>query len=300
MSIHKINSRSKARSVMTFDFSTLYTKIPHNKLLYVLNQLVDFCFKGGDKSFIVVSEWGAKWVNSVNDQNVWFDKKRIKSAVKYLLDNCFFKVGNFLFRQRIGIPMGSDPAPFFANLFLYFYESKWINKIKKESLYRARRFANTFRFIDDLDAMNDCGEFEKYYKDIYPPELELKKENNGNKQATFLDLDILVNDDKFEVKLFDKRDDFPFSIVRMPFYSSDMPSSIFYASIGAEIPRICRATTNVGHFKLSAKSLITRMMKQGAIESRVDRSLKKLFGRHNGVFNNIASTATDFVELLLK
>ena len=200
----------------------------------MLNQLIDFCFKGGDKSYIVVSEWGAKWVNNVNDHNIWFDKKRIKSAVKYLLDNCFFKVGNSLFRQCIGIPMGSDPAPFFANLFLYFYESKWINKIKKQSLYRARRFTNTFRFIDDLDAMNDCGEFEKCFKDIYPQELELKKENNGNKQATFLDLDISVNDNKFEIKLFDKRDAFPFSIVRMPFYSSNIPSSIFYASIGAD------------------------------------------------------------------
>ena len=116
--------------------------------------------------------------------------------------------------------MGSDPA----NLFLYFYESKWINKIKKESLYRARRFTNTFRFIDDLDAMNDCGEFEKCFKDIYPQKLELKKENNGNKQATFLD--ISVNDNKFEIKLFDKRDAFPFSIVRMPFYSSNIPSGI--------------------------------------------------------------------------
>ena len=298
-SIHKINSRSKARSVMTFDFSTLYTKIPHNKLLYVLNQLIDFCFKGGDKSYIVVSEWGAKWVNNVNDHNIWFDIKRIKSAVKYLLDNCFFKVGNFLFRQCIGIPMGSDPAPFFANLFLYFYESKWINKIKKESLYRARRFTNTFRFIDDLDAMNDCGEFEKCFKDIYPQELELKKENNGNKQATFLDLDISVNDNKFEIKLFDKRDAFPFSIVRMPFYSSNIPSSIFYASIGAETLRICRATTNIDHFTSSVKIFIARMMKQGAIESKVDRTLKKSFGRHNSLFVNIASTATDFVKLLL-
>ena len=41
------------------------------------------------------------------------------------------------------------------------------------------------------------------------------------------------------------------------------------------------------------------MMKQGAIESKVDRTLKKSFGRHNSLFVNIASTATDFVKLLL-
>ena len=27
--------------------------------------------------------------------------------------------------QKIGIPMGSDPAPFMANLFIY-YENRWV------------------------------------------------------------------------------------------------------------------------------------------------------------------------------
>ena len=39
-----LNKRRKAASVSTFDFSTLYTKLPHNKLLMVLNSLIDFCF----------------------------------------------------------------------------------------------------------------------------------------------------------------------------------------------------------------------------------------------------------------
>ena len=68
--------------------------------------------------------------------------------------------------------MGSDPAPFFANLFLFHYESKWIKKMKES--------ANMFRFIDDLTALNDGGEFERSFKEIYPPELVLKKENLTN------------------------------------------------------------------------------------------------------------------------
>ena len=43
----------------------------------------------------------------------------LKQAVKYLLENCFFTVGFQIFREVIGIPMGSDSAPFFANLFLF-------------------------------------------------------------------------------------------------------------------------------------------------------------------------------------
>ena len=79
--------------------------------------------------------------------------------------------------------MGSDPAPFMAYLFLYHYESTWLLELKKKDLITARKFSNTFRFIDDLNAMNDGGEFERHFKEIYPPELELKKEH-GNDSAS--------------------------------------------------------------------------------------------------------------------
>ena len=52
--------------------------------------------------------------------------------------------------------MVSDLAPFSANFFFYYYEKKWINKIKKTDIGRARRFANILRVIDDLTALDDC------------------------------------------------------------------------------------------------------------------------------------------------
>ena len=45
----------------TFDFSTLYTKIPHDQLLYVLNEITDFAFKGGQEImllFIIQEHFG--------------------------------------------------------------------------------------------------------------------------------------------------------------------------------------------------------------------------------------------------
>ena len=58
--------------------------------------------------------------------------------------------------------MGSNPA----NIFLYYYESKWIKKIKKTDTKRAR-FANIFRFIDDLTVLNDGAEFGRSFREIY-------------------------------------------------------------------------------------------------------------------------------------
>ena len=63
-------------------------------------------------------------------------------------------------RQSIGIPMGIDPAPFWANLYLYSYEEEFIsNLVDSGEKVRARHFHACRRFIDDLCAMNDGGEF---------------------------------------------------------------------------------------------------------------------------------------------
>ena len=81
-----------------------------------------------------------------------------------------------------------------------------------------------FRFIDDLNATNDITEFEKHFQDIYPEELELGKENSSNLEASFLDLDI---NNIPSVPLI-KRDGFPFTIVRMSYRSSSIPSNIYF------------------------------------------------------------------------
>ena len=118
--IIKSNKRSAARSMCTFDFSTLYTKIPHTKLLFVLDKIIEFAFKGGTRDTITVNESGAYWVkDNSRMKGIKYSKSSIKDAIKFLLENCYFNVGSLLFRQVIGIPMGSDPAPFFANLFSF-------------------------------------------------------------------------------------------------------------------------------------------------------------------------------------
>ena len=36
--------------------------------------------------------------------------------LEFLIDNIYIKVGKEIFRQQVGIPMGTDCAPFLANL----------------------------------------------------------------------------------------------------------------------------------------------------------------------------------------
>ena len=111
--MNELNMWRKATSVSTFDFSTLYTKLPRNKLLMVLTNLIDFCFDGGECKYMTVNNYGACWVNNIKDNIICLNKQEIKDAPAYVFLNCYFTVGRKIFYQIIGIPMGSDPASFF-------------------------------------------------------------------------------------------------------------------------------------------------------------------------------------------
>ena len=92
----------------------------YHKLLEVLNELVDFCFQGGSHEQLSVAGSGAKWVSKNNRSDLRFTRDLFKDAIKYLMNSCYFTFGGKLFRQVIGIPMGSDPATLMANLFSYY------------------------------------------------------------------------------------------------------------------------------------------------------------------------------------
>lgn len=50
-----------------------------------------------------------------------------------------------------------------------------------------------FRFRDDVTAITDREEFEICYKKIYPPELELNKDNNGSTQGNWREHDTIAH-----------------------------------------------------------------------------------------------------------
>ena len=59
-----------------------------------MNELIDFCFQGGTRQQLS----GARWVLNCKKTGLLFDRKSTKEAVKYLMNNCFFTLGERIFR----------------------------------------------------------------------------------------------------------------------------------------------------------------------------------------------------------
>ena len=158
--------------------------------------------------------------------------------------------------------MGIDPAPFRTNLFLHTYENQSMTKLISNNKTKARHLHSTKRFTDDLCAINDGGKFGCTNSEIYSKEIELKPENQGTNVS--LNLDINRVDGKFAYKLFDKKDSFPFFIVRRPYTNSNIPNNIIYSLFVAEALRIARSALYFSNFLPKFLELVSRILRQGS------------------------------------
>ena len=121
-----------------------------------------------------------------NNHNLWSCQK-VCDALVYLLDTIFIRFGTKLYRQTIGIPMGTNCSPLVADLFLFCYERDFMKSLSRE--YQAdiiEAFNATSRYHDDLLISNiDNIYFDHMVDRIYPTELQLNRANSSDTEAPF-------------------------------------------------------------------------------------------------------------------
>jgi hypothetical protein len=214
------------------------------------------------------------------EMTVQVTKKELLDMVTYLIDNIFVKCGTKVFRQIIGIPMGTDCAPFLANLFLYKYEFQFMAKMAKTKNPDIYCFRRVQRYLDDLLLVNGGDVMDKYAKDIYPSELVLKKENNDDQLASFLCLFLTIKNNKLRYTLYDKRDDFPFQIVNYPNLSGHIYSSNAYGVLIGQLLRISEACEEYADFVRRSKRLVDKLLNQCFTTAGIKSRLTSFYERH--------------------
>ena len=112
----------------------------------------------------------------------------ICKMIEFLVNNMCVGFGGQLFRQMVGIPMGTNCAPLLADLFLYSYENEFLDKLIKEGKRKlARRFNLSYHYTDNLISFNN-KRFKEFISDIYPRELTISETTESTSAASYLDL----------------------------------------------------------------------------------------------------------------
>ena len=272
-------------NIKSFDFSTLYTTIPHQKLKSRLATIIrnSFLHKNGNRryKYLVLGREGPYFVKEHSDSKNKYTEEDIIKMLEFLVDNIFVVFAGKVFQQIVGIPMGTNCAPLLADIFLYSYEAEFIQSLLSAGKKRlASQFNFTYRYIDDVLSINN-QDFENYLGQMYPPELEIKDTTESNTSASYLDLLLSIGrDGQLRTSFYDKRDDFNFHITNFPFLSSNIPSSPAYGVFISQLIRYARACSSYECFILRAMRLSNKLLGQGYVKERLKSSLRKFYGRY--------------------
>ena len=207
--------------------------------------------------------------------------QKMCGAPHYLLDNIFIRFGSELYRKIEGIPMGTNWAPLFADLFLICYERDLMLSLTDNNQTDIIETLNsTSRYLDDLLNI-DTPYFKQMVGQIYPAELQLNKANSSDSKAPFLDLYLSITNGIISSKINDKRDDFNFEIVNFPFLDGDVPRSPSYGVYISQLIRFARVCSNVDDFINRNLFLTAKLLKQFYRYHIIRKAFSKFYHRHS-------------------
>ena len=260
----------------TYDFSTLYTALPHNEIKGKFAGIFNKVFKREAKPYINVC-YSRTYFSVTKIKNGYsFSMIDMIEILDFILDNIYVKCGKDIFKQVIGIPIGLDSGQDIANLLLFSYESDYVANLAKTDVSLARKFNLCKRYIDD-EFVGNFPEFKDHIYQIYPRELEIKLESNNVKEVAYLDLKLKSENDVLVSSVYDKRDNFSFEIVNYPFIDSCIPKNSALGVFSSQLIRYARICSKFTDFKDKSTSLVIKLKNQGYNINDLKRLSLKFF-----------------------
>ena len=153
--LDKLKARDfNATSLSTYAFSTIYNTLPHNLIKDKLIDLIERTFQREGSPYLACNDRNAFFTSEKPKKYHAWSCQNVYDALTFLLDNIFIRFDTKLYRQVVGIPMGTNCAPLVADLYL-------------------------FCFVDDILNINTVY-FDNMVSQIYPSELQLNKANTSD------------------------------------------------------------------------------------------------------------------------
>ena len=128
----KLKSRGfLASGLSTYDLSTLYITLPHNLIKDKLTGLIEQTFNRERSLYLACNDKNAFFTSEQPKRYKLWSCQKMCDGLHYLLDNIFIRFGSKLYRQIVGILMGTNCAPLVADLFLFCYEGDFMLSVRQ-------------------------------------------------------------------------------------------------------------------------------------------------------------------------
>ena len=280
--VNIINANVKSfQNIKTYDFSTLYTKLPHEDVIKCLFFLVDLLFRNNGKTYLLVNrevtKFGVSAFYSNEDCNskkrIALDKTAAKELICAVVEESYVEIGNKIFKQVAGIPMGGNASPLVADLVLSIMEYRYFERedvnIGSNSVI--------CRYIDDILAVN--VDVSHMITKAYAKELQINEETGQNGCVTYLDLKFDLQNNK--ILPYNKTDVFDFNVIRAYHEDSCVPKRLIIGVIVGNLHRICNSASMLPDFLAEISNYISILTNRGHCKANIVEGILKFVARFN-------------------
>ena len=146
--------------------------------------LIERIFQRKGSLYIACNDRNAFFTSeAVRNYNLWSCQK-VCEALTFLLDNIYKRVGSKLYRQIVGIHLGTNCAPLVADLVLFCYERDFMLSLSEDNQSDViEAFNSPPRYLDELlNIDNDF--FDSMVSRIYLSELQLNTADVSDTDAS--------------------------------------------------------------------------------------------------------------------
>jgi hypothetical protein len=186
------------KKMRTADFTTMYTMLPHDRLLYTVKVAWDRAVEFQNKQAGTESmTWGL-----MNDPEGAYNFMQLEKETEeafitattfmelmhFLITENYIWNGKGLLKQVVGIPMGSPVSGHLANLFRYVVEANFVEELlAKGEREKALACEFTFGYIDDLCTFEGPLPTEEHYG------IPMTMDTEPKQSVNFLGMKITAN-----------------------------------------------------------------------------------------------------------
>jgi hypothetical protein len=273
-----IQSRSY-NSINTFDFSTLYTSIPHSKLKGGLREMDQLCFMNGQRryKYIVIGRDRSYFVKNT----LWFYQKVLCNwyhqyvrvfdwqHICYVWSTCFSTDSRHTYGHKL-CSSSHRLVPWFA----------W------GRLHKGTR--KTKRSYPDPLISRSAIWMMSFYSIFLGLGISLISSIPLNLKYRLPQIQInlaITSEGRSRTKLYDKRDDFKFPIVNFPFICSNIPAAPTYGVCISQLIRYSRACGSYQDFLDRGLLLTRKLLNQEFLLVKLKSSLRMICSRYHDLVN---------------
>ena len=114
--------------------------------------------------------------------------KNLQNLLSLATQESYFIFNDVLYKQKDGVAMGSPLGPTMTNVFLSFYEVKWLEQCPKE-------FKPVFyrRYVDDIFVLFESAEHLSKFRDYFNtrhPNMSFSFEQEKNGKLSFFNVEV--------------------------------------------------------------------------------------------------------------